>query len=103
MPFFFGCDQSITLKYFDKSTFKDLCQSLGIPTIPGTILSKSSDSEDFETELRQEILGWLRDYETLMIRGAQGCVGSSLHKVNSSNLDTEMPKMLASGESCFLI
>ncbi|NEO15405.1 MULTISPECIES: hypothetical protein [Moorena] len=100
---FFGCDQSITLKYFDKSTFKSLCQSLGIPTVPGTILSKSSDSEDFETELRQEILGWLKDYETLLIRGAQGSVGSSLYKVNRSNLDTEMPKMLASGESCFLI
>ena len=83
----FGCDESITLQFFNKTSFKEQCDALAIPTVGGTQVRKDSQGECLSgSELESVLLALLHQYPSLVIRGALGAAGKSVYHLDDENL-----------------
>lgn len=99
-----GCEESITRKYFNKDSFKEVCLSLKVPTISGTTYSKGGKSKNrFIKELVELTEALLHHYPKLVIRGAEGAAGSSVHAVDKSNIEELRNRILQEQETNYLL
>lgn len=81
----FGSDERVAMKYFDKKSFKDELQALGIATVGGVTHGQrgSLPNPGELAELMQQLL---HSYPTLMVRGARGSAGSSAYQVDEDKV-----------------
>ncbi len=89
----FGCNESVTLEFYNKEKFKDHCSRLGIKTVselartqPG---ARGANIEGYS----RIISALLKNYSSLVVKGALGATGSSVYRVESINMDDVIRKM----------
>ncbi len=76
-----GSDANTTLKFYDKSYFKNFCQNLGLPVVPGEKVSLSdSNSLDMLVEKYLPITG------DVIIKDLTAAGGANIFSINQSNL-----------------
>ncbi len=82
----FGCDEEITSKYFDKLSFKQECQKLGIPTIEGHHHKIDVTSPLNRDEMAELIHRLLSNYGKVIVRGTDGSAGRSLYTIDQPDV-----------------
>lgn len=103
---FFGSDEEITLEYFNKEKFKEVCSYLGIPVIRGVshrVFRKGDSVAPDPEELAQIVSKLLNRYSKVIIRGTEGSAGSSLYKVDDQRVDETVDEIIANRERKVLI
>lgn len=101
----YGCDPAITLSFYDKVRFKALVRSLGAPTVEGGVRSRMPDaSTGASAEAFVRMLSTLlTEHSALIIRGALGASGSSVYRVDRSNLrDVLLQLQHHAGDDCLI-
>ena len=100
----FGSEVGVCEKYFDKDSFKKVCQTLEIPTVGGSTHSLTNSSADIgEQQLEELVHAMLSNYQNLIIRGATGSGGLSLYETNRDNIDEVCTRIKDSSESNVLV
>ncbi len=96
-----GADESITLKYFDKSNFKELCKKLEIPAI----ISSNEQLSEYPTksEMAEVLEALLNDYRTLIVRGTVGSAGDSVYIVENDTVKNVLENIEKGHADKFLI
>jgi hypothetical protein len=93
----FGCSEAITLKFYDKGSFKQRCRDLGIPTVDGdTGAVKKRFFRGIDTSvLARVVSALLKNHSSLIVRGAVGSGGSSVYKVEHENVEEVLSQIRA--------
>ncbi len=99
----FGSSHALSLKYNDKAEFKAICRELTIPVIEGGTFTFHPDENTNRSEMKSMVRRYLRDHETVIIRGTLGEFGMSLYKTTGTNLDSLYREIADSGEKQVLI
>ena len=99
----FGANESETLRYNDKSSFKALCQSLNIALVSGSVFQvrpdKATNFGMFVRSVRQ-----IKDaHGRVLIRGTLGVAGTSLYTTTGDDLDELYQTIVESREPSLLI
>ena len=100
---FYGNEESIALKYFDKSTFKDICVELEIPVVEGNIHKINSTCNLNREELAIIVKSLLKDYQKLIIRGTVGSAGRSLFTTETQHIKKIYKELLKNNDQQVLI
>jgi len=82
----FGCDEQTTIKYFDKLSFKQECERLGIQTVEGHHHEIDVTSPLNEAEMAELISRLLTNFGKVIIRGTDGSAGRSLYTIEDSDV-----------------
>ncbi len=100
---FYGSEEKITLQYFDKLIFKNICTDLGIEMVEGD----THDLEPYSTlnrkELAQTVKNLLKSYEKLIIRGTIGSAGRSLFTTDNADIKDIYKELLLNNDQQVLI
>ena len=83
---FFGSDEDIALRYFDKLTFKNICRDLGLAVIDGQTHNVNPKSKMDANRLEKTVSKLLRDYKKLILRGTIGSAGRSLYTIEDPDV-----------------
>ena len=96
----FGSPEELSLKYFNKDTFKKECLALGIPVVSG----ESRDTSGLNSlELADIVHGLLQSYPAVLIRGSLGAAGSSAYKVQNTDVEQILKNIKDSNDEHLLI
>lgn len=98
----FGSDEDVAMKYFDKKSFKEELQSLGITTVGG-ITHGLQGSLPNPGELAEIMERLLHSYPSLMVRGARGSSGSSAYHVDGEKVHEVIETLQANRDEEILI
>ncbi|MCI5064152.1 hypothetical protein MRY87_00350, partial [bacterium] len=98
-----GCDEATTTKYFDKLSFKQECERIGVTTIEGHHHDIDVTSPLNEEEMGELIHRLLTNYEKVIVRGTDGAGGTSAYTVGSSDIKTLYEQLIASEDQTVLI
>ncbi len=79
-----GCSEKITMQFYDKSLFKQLCKENGIPTIDGPIVNIS---EYQHNSLKEIILPQIRLTGEAIIKDLTGSAGAGIYNASTKNVD----------------
>lgn len=82
----FGCDEETTKKYFDKLSFKQECEALGIKTVEGHHHEIDASSPLNEEEMAELVHCLLANYGKVIVRGTDGSAGRSLYTIDNTNV-----------------
>jgi hypothetical protein len=100
----FGCGEDVVRKFFDKEQFKLLCDRLLIPTVEGRAFDRGALDPDRAmsqgTQLARKLL---EIHSKVIIRGASGSAGSSLHMCSLSNLEETLRAAVMTQQDRFLV
>ncbi|WP_445475634.1 hypothetical protein ACT9XH_02515 [Methanococcoides methylutens] len=99
----FGATETATLKYNDKSAFKNVCQELGIAVVEGTSFDMHPEDNKNCTDLENIINEYLSTCETVIIRGILGEAGMSLYKTKGNDISEIYHEIAVSGERSVII
>lgn len=100
----FGCSEDITLKYFNKQSFKKFCQELEIPIVEGSETRITADSQGLAvSEFASLVSGLLHLYPKVIVRGTEGSAGSSIYTVTHPELEQLIEKIREHSEAEYLI
>jgi hypothetical protein len=102
---FFGCNEDITLSYYNKESFKERCKRLGIQTVEGFSHEVKMRSSGLDlAEFANVLSALLGNYSSLMVRGALSGGGASVYKVEPVNIKETIQKLSANRQGgSFLI
>jgi hypothetical protein len=92
---YIGNPEEITMKYYDKASFKDVCTELKIETAPGGIFEKTGDLIKDRNQLRALVNDGLSRTEEVILRHTTGEGGMSILFANKDNMEIVMDKILA--------
>ncbi|MEZ4753199.1 MAG: hypothetical protein R3A13_02690 [Bdellovibrionota bacterium] len=100
----FGAPTGVCDKYFNKDTFKKICQSLEIPTVEGESHTLNQNKKLDIREIEKLVSSLLSNYSSVLIRGEMGSSGSSLYKTNCpSEIADLYLKMKANNDTTVLV
>lgn len=96
----FGCREDISLKYFNKESFKQACLKLNIAMVDGS----SCDVPGLRVcDLEEIVLKLLQSYPSVLIRGSLGAAGSSAYQVSSADVGDVLENIRKSRDKKMLI
>ena len=99
---YFGASPDIVEKYHQKISFKSICHQLGLPTIPGEVLTLSNHKKkDFET--LKKILHAIPQSDTFIIRGDLSSYGSSVYTTTLATCERVFQQLLDDHNTTFLV
>ena len=78
----FGCAEDITLKFYDKVSFKKLCEENGLPVLPSTTVDIT---EEGITKLKHTIRSYLEREERVMAKDPTSSAGANLYIIDRTN------------------
>jgi hypothetical protein len=102
----FGCDEEITLKYFNKHKFKNSCREWGVEVVGDKQNTDSlQEARDYgevgAAEVEEIVRSLLHNYPKLIIRGTEGSCGSSVFTVTTEDVEKIVEKV--AGDDAYLI
>jgi hypothetical protein len=92
---YIGNPEEITMKYYDKASFKNVCTEIGIETAPGGFLQKTGDLKKDSETLRSLIKDGLTRTDEVILRHTTGEGGMSILFANKNNMEKVMDQILA--------
>ena len=99
----FGCDEETTIKYFDKLSFKQECEQLGIKTVEGHHHEIDVTSPLNEDEMAELIHRLLSNYGKVIVRGTDGSAGRSLYTVEHPDVKELYDQLVSNRDKKILI
>jgi len=99
----FGAPETATLKYNDKSAFKNVCGQLGVSVVKGTVFEMHPENNKNCIEMKNIISGYLATCKTVIIRGTLGEAGMSLYKTQSNDISEIYQEIANSYEKSIII
>lgn len=94
---YIGNPEEITMKYYDKASFKNVCTQLGIETAPGGIFKNSGNLNLDHKNLKALIEKSLSRSEEAIIRHTTGEGGQLIHIANKDNMERVLKEVLKDG------
>lgn len=99
----FGCDEDITIKYFDKLSFKRECEGLGIRTVEGHHHEIDVTSPLDQDEMAELIHRLLTNYGKVIVRGTDGSAGRSLYTIDKPDVRELYEQIVSNRDKKILI
>jgi len=99
----FGCDEETTKRYFDKLSFKQECEALGIKTVEGHHHEIDASSPLNEEEMAELVHRLLANYGKVIVRGTDGSAGRSLYTIDNTNVQELYEQLLDNQDQKVLI
>jgi len=99
----FGCDEGITLQFFDKVKFKEECKMLGIPMLDGDYHDVNPESPFDQDNLAEIVSRLLSNHGKVVIRGAQDSNTRSFFVADSPDIQDLYEKLIENQDQAVLI
>lgn len=99
----FGCDEKITLQFFDKVKFKEECKALGIPMLEGESHDVNPESPFDKDNLAEIIRRLLANHGKIVIRGSQDSNTRSFFVADSPDIQDLYERLIENQDQAVLI
>ncbi len=96
---FYAPESIVTNSFYDKSSFKDICRSIGLHTAEGQIFEKNSGEKVLEDLLRR----YSEKTSEVIVRGTKGASGTSAYFGNKRNFKDLISQIMNDPEERFLV
>tara|TARA_Y100000310_G_scaffold324914_1_gene387507 strand:+ start:18371 stop:19630 length:1260 start_codon:yes stop_codon:yes gene_type:complete len=96
----YGCSEDITLKFYDKVSFKKLCEERDLPILQGTTVNIAVDGAD---KLHEVINGYLVKEDQVIAKDPKSSAGANIYIINRLNYQDMLDKIRLGGHQELLI
>ena len=99
----FGCDETITLKFYDKHSFKNICIRLGLPVIDGTFVKINGNYQRDYQMIKNAISPHLEVTGNVIIKDLTSSAGANLYSASFSDMEKVIALVLSTNLKSVLI